>query len=156
MRLWLLLVVILLFAGNASAQEDWIPIELVISSGTDSYYLDRNFDVLPSGNLKYRLKRVSKYLSMGSVKTLVNIDVFEADCKNLRWRLISSPLEADSGLGHLMGLLKDWSSMSDGTHGVHAAAACRMAEERNAPKVVRNDKKVMKKRVAKRISKKKL
>ncbi len=152
MRLFLMVFCLLLFAGNASAQENWIFVEMK-SSERLRHYLDRNFKVLSNGIVEYRVK--SNFYFQGEFHDTGNIEVYWANCMDRQLRLVSAPYSEQNGMKLIILGLKQWRPFDDETgDGDVAAKVCKMLEERNVSKVS-NDKKVVKKKVVKRTRKRK-
>jgi hypothetical protein len=123
---FVLLFCILVFVGTSSAQQhDWVSVETA-TSGLFRDELDRNFNVLPSGNVQYWIKR--------TMNGFDRVDLYEVDCVKKQWRqLRASKTDQDGEL---------WTPFNQSSNGQVAAMVCRMAK---LPIV---GKKIVKKKVA--------
>jgi hypothetical protein len=137
---------VLLFAGNALAQEDWVPVEIK-HGGRSKYYLDRNFNFIQTGFLpteelvEYRVKSMFE-------GRLLDIEVFWLNCRDRRFRLVSIPYGKEEGFMIFDMMRKEWKSFeSVPIDGELAVIVCEMIKAQNVPKVS-NNKKLVKKVVS--------
>jgi hypothetical protein len=117
MRLLVVLFCVFVVVGSVSAQEhDWVSVETA-TSGLFRDRLDRNFNVLPSGNIEYWVER--------TVSGYVNVDLYEVNCSKKERRqlkgLKNGAVVKDTPDSYFSGFDKS-------SNGQVAAMVCRMAK----------------------------
>ncbi len=117
-----MLFCILVFVGSSSAQEhNWISVDTA-TSGLFRDRLDRNFNVLPSGNIEYWVER--------TVSGYVNVDSYEVNCVKKERRDLKSSRTDQNGKVVASNDTPDsyWSGFDESSNGQVAAMVCRMAK----------------------------